>query len=137
MSDADIDGAHISTLALTLFYRLMPDLIREGHIYLAMPPLYKAVPKKGEEVYLYDDEELEKYRESHTDFTLQRFKGLGEMDQEQLWETTMNPETRRLRRISIEDAVSSSQITSTLMGTDVAPRKQFIYDNANLADLDI
>ena len=115
----------------------MPDLIREGHIYLAMPPLYKAVPKKGEEIYLYDDEELEKYRESHTDFTLQRFKGLGEMDQEQLWETTMNPETRRLRRISIEDAVSSSQITSTLMGTDVAPRKQFIYDNANLADLDI
>ena len=137
MSDADIDGAHISTLALTLFYRLMPDLIREGHIYLAMPPLYKAVPKKGEEVYLYDDEELEEYREGHTDFTLQRFKGLGEMDQEQLWETTMNPETRRLRRISIEDAVLSSQITSTLMGTDVAPRKKFIYDNANLADLDV
>ncbi len=103
MADADVDGAHIGTLLLTLFYRYMPDLIREGHIYIAMPPLYKVVPSKGQGEYLYDDKALEKYRRNHPDqkFTLQRYKGLGEMDPDQLWETTLNPETRMLRRIEI------------------------------------
>mgnify|MGYP001851257906 FL=1 len=139
MADADVDGAHISTLLLTLFYRFLPDLIYEGHVYIAMPPLYKAIPSKGEEEYLYDDKALEKYRKRHhgEKFTLQRYKGLGEMDAEQLWETTLNPETRKLKLVEIEDARMASEVTEVLMGTEVPPRKAFIYEHAADAELDI
>lgn len=138
MADADVDGAHISTLLLTLFYRFMPELIYEGHVYIAMPPLYKAMPKSGEEEYLYDDKALEKYRRTHKGpFTLQRYKGLGEMDAEQLWETTLDPTRRLLKLVEIEDARMASGVTEMLMGTEVPPRRAFIYENATEAELDI
>ena len=138
MADADVDGAHISTLLLTLFYRFMPELIFEGHVYIAMPPLYKAMPKKGEEEYLYDDKALERYRKRQKGpFTLQRYKGLGEMDADQLWETTLNPETRMLKLVEIEDARMASSVTEMLMGSEVPPRRAFIYENATEAELDI
>ena len=159
MTDADVDGAHIDTLLLTFFYRFMPELINQGHVYIATPPLYRAelkkVPKadkasKKAEVtktkadksrtvqYLYDDKALERYKELHASgtFTLQRYKGLGEMDPEQLWETTLNPETRILKQVEIEDARMATEVTSMLMGSDVPPRRAFIHAHANEAEID-
>ena len=113
------------------------DLMRVT-VYIAMPPLYKAIPAKGKEEYLYDDKALEKYRKTHKGaFTLQRYKGLGEMDAQQWWETTLDPATRILKRVEIEDARMASEVTEILMGTDVPPRKAFIYRHAQDAQLDI
>ena len=139
MTDADVDGAHISTLLLTFLYRFMPDLIKEGYVYLAQPPLYK-LEKNKKVWYAYSDEELNQIltevgRDSNN--KIQRYKGLGEMDAEQLWETTLNPETRMMKRVEIEDARLASSVTEILMGSDVPPRKKFIYEHAQDAELDI
>lgn len=138
MTDADVDGAHIATLMLTFFYRYMPELITEGHVYLATPPLYGI--KEGDKTvaYLYSDADLEKYRKTHKKkYVVQRYKGLGEMDANQLWETTMNPETRILKRISISSQMEANQLTSVLMGSDVAPRKAYINEHSKEAVLDL
>lgn len=137
LTDADVDGSHIDTLLLTLFYRLMPELIHAGHIYVAVPPLYCATGKRGKKTYIYNDKELEVYRRDHSGYTLQRYKGLGEMDAEQLWETTMNPKTRLLRRITISDIEAAEKSTTDLMGDDTEARKVFIRDNAQYANIDV
>lgn len=136
MTDADVDGAHIRTLLLTFFYRYMHSLLEQGKIYIAQPPLYK-VSKGNAEHYLYTDEELtSKLEEMGAGADVQRYKGLGEMNPEQLWETTMNPETRTLHKVTIGDAEEASRIFDILMGTDVEPRRMFIHQYAKEATLD-
>ena len=141
MTDADVDGAHIRTLLLTFFYRYMRELVEQGHVYIAQPPLYKV--KKGKnEYYTYSDEELEEIlnqvggKDSNTD--IQRYKGLGEMNPEQLWDTTMNPEKRTLLKVTVEDAMAADEIFTILMGDKVEPRREFIQENAKkVSNLDI
>ncbi|MDE7327033.1 MAG: DNA topoisomerase IV subunit B, partial [Lachnospiraceae bacterium] len=145
LTDADVDGAHISTLLLTFFYRFMPELITNGRVYRGMPPLYKVEyegnekgRKKKKSQYLFDDFELEKFRKSGKKIlTLQRYKGLGEMDANQLWETTLNPETRILAQVSLSDTVEADEVTALLMGSNVPPRRAFIIEEAKYAKLDI
>lgn len=137
-ADADVDGGHISTLLLTLFYRFMPELIYAGKLYRAMPPLYRVKPKRGMPEYIYDDKTLIDYRKKHgSSFDIQRYKGLGEMDPEQLWETTMNPRTRKLKQINIQDVIDANRLTSVLMGEEVAPRRNYIANNADKANIDV
>ena len=138
MTDADVDGSHIRILLLTFFFRFMRPLVENGHVYIAQPPLYKATRGK-DEVYMYSDAELDKYRASNPGkFDLQRYKGLGEMSKDQLWETTMNPATRTLKRVTMKDAVEADELFALLMGEKPELRRQFIEDNAKLvAELDI
>ena len=142
MADADVDGQHIATLIMTLFYRYFPQLIREGHLYIAMPPLYRCKKGKVEE-YCYNDRDKDRFIATYGDptkgensITLQRYKGLGEMNPTQLWETTMNPETRMLKLVTIESAAEADHICSMLMGDDVEPRRDFIERNAKYATID-
>lgn len=137
MTDADVDGSHIDTLLLTFFYRFMPQLILNGHIFLAMPPLYQATLSKGKKEYIFNDRELEKFKQKHKNFTLQRFKGLGEMDASELRETTLNIETRKLKQIMIEDLSEANKVTEVLMGMDVSKRKNFIMENGDKAEVSI
>ena len=145
LTDADVDGAHISTLLLTFFYRFMPELIMEGKVFRGLPPLYRVEyeavergKKKKNTEYIFDDHALERFRKTGQKIlTLQRYKGLGEMDAEQLWETTLNPEKRLLAQVSISDGVEADETTSLLMGTNVPPRREFIMAEANNANLDI
>lgn len=137
MTDADVDGQHIKTLLLTLFYRYVPHLIEAGHIFVAVPPLYK-VKKNGKDNYVYSDEELKKLlKDIPGKPAVSRFKGLGEMNDEQLWDTTMNPKTRILKQVSIEDGVEADETFSILMGDAVGPRRQFIEENSKEAELDL
>ncbi len=140
MTDADVDGSHIRTLLLTFFYRYMRPLIDAGYLYIAQPPLYGIREgRKKDLVYLYDEAALQRYHREHKGqrYEVQRFKGLGEMNPEQLWETTMNPETRVLRRVTIEDVLEASDTFEMLMGSEVPPRREFIEENAHRAHLDI
>lgn len=139
MTDADVDGAHIRTLLLTFFYRYMKPLIEEGHVYIAQPPLYK-ISKNKKEYYVYTDRELERKLDEigRDNITIQRYKGLGEMNPEQLWETTMNPKTRKMLKVDVEDAVAADEIFTILMGDKVEPRREFIIQNAKkVQNLDI
>ena len=140
MADADVDGAHIGTLIMTLFYRYMPEIIEGGHLYKAMPPLYLCSKGKVKK-YCYDDKEKDAFVQEYAggnekEINIQRYKGLGEMNPEQLWETTMNPETRTLKQVTIRDAQEADYIFSMLMGDDVGPRREFIEKNATYANID-
>ena len=138
MTDADVDGSHIMTLLLTFFYRYMKPLVDEGHVYVAMPPLYR-IQKGKSSKYVYNDAEKDKLvKELGEGITIQRYKGLGEMNAIQLWETTMDPTVRSLKRITVEDAVAADQIFTVLMGDEVEPRKAFIDKYAKyVVNLDI
>ena len=142
MNDADVDGEHITTLGLTFFFRHLRPIIEAGYLYVAMPPLYKITHGKDEQ-YVYSDEDKDKFiasllaKEPNAKLGIQRYKGLGEMNPEQLWATTMNPKTRMLKKINIEDAAKADQAFTVLMGDEVAPRKKFIQSHATSAQLDI
>jgi len=139
MTDADVDGAHIRTLLLTFFYRYMRPLIEIGYVYIAQPPLYKVKKGKSEQ-YFYSDKELDIHLETvkGQNYNIQRYKGLGEMNPVQLWDTTMDPETRTILRVSLEDAVKADEIFNILMGDKVEPRREFIQDNAKkVRNLDV
>ena len=140
MTDADVDGSHIACLILTFFFRYMFDLIKNGYVYLATPPLY-LVKKGKEEIYCWTEQQREEAalalgKGSDKGYTVQRYKGLGEMSDSQLWETTMNPAKRRLRKITIDNAAQAERTFSMLMGDDVPPRRQFIEENAHYAKID-
>ena len=145
MADADVDGAHIRTLLLTFFFRYMRPLIENGNVYLAQPPLYKLSKKGMEDIYCYTDEDLEKsFKEleekgiARDTLSLQRYKGLGEMNPEQLWETTMDPERRIMVKVTMEDAIKADETFTLLMGDEVEPRREFIEKNAKyVKNLDI
>ncbi|MBR9701860.1 DNA topoisomerase IV subunit B, partial [Candidatus Pacearchaeota archaeon] len=135
MCDADVDGEHIKTLLLTFFFRFMPQLIDNGNIFVALPPLYRV--RKRKDYYVYSDAELKRVSEKLKTTNITRFKGLGEMSSIQLWNTTMNPKTRKIKKIFIEDAVEADSTFSMLMGGDVQARKEFIQENAKIAELDV
>jgi DNA gyrase subunit B len=140
MCDADVDGSHISTLILTFFFRYMKELIEQGHIYIAQPPLY-LVKKGSKQRYAWNDEmrdrlSIELGGENETGVSVQRYKGLGEMNADQLWETTMDPEERTLRQVTIDSAAEADRVFSMLMGDDVPPRREFIEQNAKYANID-
>ena len=137
MTDADVDGSHIRILMLTFLFRFMRPLIENGHVFIALPPLYK-ISKGKQEQYFYDDESLNAYYEEfgRKSGELQRYKGLGEMNSHQLWETTMNPDTRILRKVTIDNAAEADRVFSMLMGDEVPPRREFIERNAHYANID-
>ncbi len=141
MADADVDGSHIRTLLLTFFFRYMPELIEKGYIYLAMPPLFGITLGKQKPVYVYTDEEKAEYLaslgESAEKAKVQRYKGLGEMSGDQLWNTTMDPAVRRMKVVTIPDAQAADQIFTVCMGEEVEPRRKFIEENATYANIDV
>ena len=137
MADADVDGSHIKCLYLTFFYRHMLETIQRGYVYVAMPPLYKITQAKKSK-YVYTEEEKEKYLEKvGSNVKIQRYKGLGEMNPKELWDTTMNPKTRMLKRVTVDNAEEADRMFSVLMGSDVPPRKKYIQTHAKMATLDI